>query len=403
MDKVINKISATVHLKYLDGLRGLTAMYVVIHHEALMAPRKGMSSIFKVIFFPFGYGRYAVDAFIVISGFCLILPIIKNGNNGKNLDSFLVFYLKRAKRILPTYYIAMAISLLLIATAIGDKTGTLWDLSIPVKTSDIITHILLIQDMFPENISKINYVFWSISVEWRIYLLFPLIVILWKKYNKLLLTASIVVFSLVLWILITAKVLGTFFIGSYPHYIGLFAIGMLSAHIAFGFSKKTTKIRENVNWKIVILIAVSFLIIINIIKIGLSQNQPLFVQKLNNIIIYTSGFEDISIAVLIGALAILLQTNRLPLMHKLLSLKPIAFIGSFAYSIYLVHAPVLQLLNKFILLKFNFSANFSTLFYLFLAFPLVLMLSYIFFIIAERPFLNKVRKSSPQYVSRVIN
>ena len=42
------------------------------------------------------------------------------------------FFRRRARRLLPPYYASFGLSLLLIWTVIGTRTGTHWDISVPV-------------------------------------------------------------------------------------------------------------------------------------------------------------------------------------------------------------------------------------------------------------------------------
>jgi peptidoglycan/LPS O-acetylase OafA/YrhL len=117
------------------------------------------------------FAREAVALFIVLSGFCLMLPVVRHG--AEIQGGAWQFFKRRARRILPPYYFALAISLLLIWTVIGQKTNTHWDASLPADGKAIWTHLLLLQDVFQDTSARINHVMWSISVEWRIYFLFP--------------------------------------------------------------------------------------------------------------------------------------------------------------------------------------------------------------------------------------
>src|SRR4051794_25368043 len=58
------------HLAFVDGLRALAALYVVMHHIWYNAPLTGAFGSAMDIW---RFGRYAVDLFIVLSGFCLML------------------------------------------------------------------------------------------------------------------------------------------------------------------------------------------------------------------------------------------------------------------------------------------------------------------------------------------
>ena len=92
----------------LDGIRGLAALYVVINHVFLRAYPG-----YPVDHAPFWagwfiYGRFAVVVFIVLSGFSLALAPARHG---WRLDSIAQFASRRARRILPAYWAALAFSL----------------------------------------------------------------------------------------------------------------------------------------------------------------------------------------------------------------------------------------------------------------------------------------------------
>ena len=124
------------------------------------------------------YGHYAVEFFIVVSGFCLVLPTLKN--ECRMTGTVWTFIKRRAWRILPPYYGALALSIALDLSVISAKTGTHWDVALPLNGHNILTHVLLLQNFFVSDIGKINHVFWSISLEWQIYFFFPAILLLWR-------------------------------------------------------------------------------------------------------------------------------------------------------------------------------------------------------------------------------
>src|SRR4051794_33467960 len=89
----------------LDGVRGLAALFVVIHHVFLRAfPGYPVD---RAPFWAgwFIYGRFAVVVFIVLSGFSLALAPARHG---WRLDSVSRFAYRRARRILPAYWAALA-------------------------------------------------------------------------------------------------------------------------------------------------------------------------------------------------------------------------------------------------------------------------------------------------------
>src|SRR5947209_3306286 len=107
--------SAGEKLVFIEGLRGLAALYVVIGHICSMADPGVFMGLrgpgpewLHVGMQPFGFGHLAVAAFIVMSGFCLQTSLF-NGGTGE-LTDFKRFFKRRALRILPPYYACLALS-----------------------------------------------------------------------------------------------------------------------------------------------------------------------------------------------------------------------------------------------------------------------------------------------------
>lgn len=186
-------------LAFLDGIRCLAAIYVVIHHcvQFTFGIGNPAPGIYQPICNLFAYGDVAVAIFIWLSGIVLALPVIRAGIKLKN--GAMYHYKKRARRILPAYYLAMAISLLLIASPIGFTQGNTWDLSTrdAFTWQAILSHVFLIHAWTPYAFA-IDSPMWSLSWEWQIYLGFPLIVWFWRRFGVIalcLVIASINLFT----------------------------------------------------------------------------------------------------------------------------------------------------------------------------------------------------------------
>lgn len=338
----------------------------------------------SILVFFFRHGRLAVDLFIVISGFCLMRPVVYS--KGVLKTGAWEFFLQRARRILPPYYLAMALSLVLIFTLIGKKTGTHWDHSLPVTKTAFLTHLLLIQDIFSYTSSKINHAFWSISVEWRIYLLFPLLVYCWKRLGPLYTTCATVLLSALLYLGVMSLEYGynlelaTASIS--PHYLGLFALGALAAQMAFSEERKWVCIRGKLPYSLIlgfIAAAIGYLLYSNIYY---SQEVMLVLG-------------DIGMGLFSGLLLLGLACGKLPVLLPVLSWRPLVFTGTFAYSLYLVHAPLLQVFSQYIIGPLQVSVQAAVLWFVFLAIPCILVFSWLFFLVAERPFMKKRFVPSP--------
>ena len=372
-DVPVGKPAPKIHLGYLDSLRALAALEVVMVHAMDQVDRNGLHSPGFVHWFRVycSYGHQAVGLFIVLSGFCLMLPVAKG--DGTLRGGAWNFYKKRARRILPTYYLSLAVCLLLIETILNQKTGSPWDLTFPVTAKDLVTHFLLIHDAFLDTGSKINYALWTVSVEWRIYFVFPLLVLGWRKIGAVKTTAIAVVTGYLLLVLLRPTFLQTQVDGISPEYLGLFAMGMLGAGITFSDDENLAHLRQRVPW--------GWTALATTISVVLLSQVKFFHDKVS-ILDFFVGLWAMSLLVASG------YTSETRL-HRVLSWKPLAFLGTFAYSIYVIHAPLLQLIWLYIVRPLHLGANVSFISIFVVFIPLVVAGAYLFFLACERPFLTR--------------
>lgn len=121
---------------------------------------------------------------------------------------------RRARRILPPYYFGLTFTLLLIVTCVGEKTGTHWDTVLPLTLPRLLSGILLVPDIY----ATINHAYWSIGVECKIYLLFPLLVWTWRRVGVARATA---IFTFAAYVLAWLAH-GTARASMSPHYLAMF-------------------------------------------------------------------------------------------------------------------------------------------------------------------------------------
>jgi peptidoglycan/LPS O-acetylase OafA/YrhL len=384
--KNANNLLVTPHLAFLDGIRALCALYVVWHHMFVQIwPRGTMPPAFGGgwwLTFWLIYGNYAVDIFIVVSGFCLALPIIKNGDIKGGI---LTFYKRRCRRILPPYYASLLICLVLIFTIIGKPTGTHWDVSVDVTPLGTFICGLLLQDYFPVIFSdQINHVFWSIAVEWHIYLFFPFVVWLWSKIG----VGKTTVFSAIITLPIFWLLKKSVYQSIAPHFLFLFSLGALGAFIAFGEAQSWQKLRR-LPWLGILggMIALISSILIVLIRRfhGDVLNQMGQLPKFDTLV-------GIATMALLVSLSRATQNAKPSPLLRCFTWKPLVFLGSFSYSIYLMHAPLIQVFWQYTIYPLHLS-KLTQLGLLALPTTLgVLVLCYGFYWLFERPFCRQPRQ-----------
>jgi len=374
-DKRTEKGAVFLHLDFLDGLRALAAIYVMLYHARLTVfySNRQPDRLEGALIGWLNYGHFAVDLFIVLSGYCLMLPIIRG--EGILVGGTLRFFKKRARRILPTYYAALAISIAFATTVLSHKIGTIWDLSLPVTKMGVLAHLLLLQNIHRS--MEINSVFWSIAVECQIYLIFPLIVLAWKVigWQKAAVAATAVS--------LTASILlqHTRLQGLTAHYLALFTFGMLGSTFSFSVMPAVTQYRTSISWKRVSLTLFFLLVLVCTYLSG----------RVSQYIIYV----DLLVGLCAATFIVAMSCDAKNLLHRILKWKPIVFVGTFSYSLYLLHMPLLQVVWQFVLLPLHMS-NLEKFFLLCLCGgPLVVFVSYLFFLAFEKPFISKRQSSIP--------
>ena len=371
------------HLAYLDGIRGLAALFVLWHHtylqiwttQAITNQKPHLPA--PVWLDALRYGHWAVDVFIVLSGFCLMLPFVQ----GRPLPQTPAglwgwtrsFLARRARRVLMPYYLAMLLSMGLISWCIGQDTGTHWDGSTSVTLEGLLAHLFLMQDVFVAQVGgQINHAFWSIAVEWHIYFMFPFLVWGWRRAGAIPTTACVACGAL----LLAAATGGTFLRGMTFSYYGLFALGALAAKIAFSPNRRLRVWRKAFPWAKVA---------------GAISGAVLLLCAWRGYFVVEGEFFVLDF--LIGGAAamalIAIATPQEGLTGRLRRFLDTPFVakrGVWAYSLYLVHAPLLQVLWQYGVhpLRLSPLAEFSLM--IGAGTPLISLAAYGFYLVCERPF-----------------
>jgi peptidoglycan/LPS O-acetylase OafA/YrhL len=363
-------------LDHLDGLRGIAALFVVLHHAWLTiwpfeydrAP-SGPARVTDL----FAYGHFAVGVFIVLSGFCLMRPVVVTGSLP---GGAIAFFARRVRRIVPPYYAALVLSLLLIAVAIGHDTGTHWDISVPVTPLGLIGNVLLVQDVAGG--PQVNHVFWSIAVECQIYLLFPLLVLVWRRRGIGSTVAVAAAVSAVLSLLVARHPLAgpLRLVGLTPQYLFLFALGAAAAQVSFG---RRERLRERLPWTVVFAVVAAALVLATLL-LGRDRTLADFV------------YLDPLVGLATAALLVATTRARPSWLRSALATPRLAFLGTFAYSLYLVHAPILQLVWQTLIGPVAVAPWVAFVALLLAGVPAALAGAYGFFLVCERPFLRPRRR-----------
>jgi peptidoglycan/LPS O-acetylase OafA/YrhL len=305
--------AASPRLVGLDGVRGLAALYVVVNHIFLRAFPGYPADHAPFWAAGFIYGRFAVVVFIVLSGFSLA---VGPARAGWRLGDVSKFAHRRAWRILPPYWAALVFSLLMTWFVVNQPG---W----PAPTAkSVAVNGLLAQDVFA--VPSPNRAFWSIAVEAQLYVVFPLLILAMRRLNAVVMVAIVAAPVLTLGVCGAAHVrAATNLVNQYtPDLAVLFAIGVAAAGIL-----SPTERRRARPW--------------HWFALGLAV--PVFALIAWKGSVWTIDhffWVDMAFGPAIGCLLASVATDRSRPVVRLLDTLPLRRLGSFSYSLYLTHAPI---------------------------------------------------------------
>ena len=356
-----------LHLAFLDGLRAVAALLVAfshlwgveLHHPVYSGVRGFLTNWLD-------NGHLWVNCFIVLSGFCLMLPVARSGTLR---GGWLAFYKGRARRILPPLYAV-------IAFAIG-KT-LLRDHYIPIST--VLINVFLLQDVLQIQ-KELDAPLWTVAVEWKIYFLFPALVWLWGRYGYPAVLTAAAALSMALILLVPDVKALTLYLAC-PWYVLLFALGMTSA----GFACRPVCPAHLTRTAWILLGVALFLDWAQMHLWFLVPPAPLLTTLHWPFADALDGVTFSALMFLLTRAGIYGMKSAISPVLAVLSWRPLVFIGTFAYSIYLTHFLVMYAINDALVSHLHTRL-------IWVIGPIVMALTvcvaYLFHLAFERPFMTK--------------
>lgn len=151
----------------LDVLRGIAILLVLFHHGfGARYGAEGLSRLAKLFVLPTVYGWMGVNLFFALSGFLITGILLDTKQDAAYYRSF---YIRRALRILPPYYLLLLILCLLGNYVIQGPTGISWGF---LGLSSVYLSNVVVLFGFPMQFP----ILWSLAVEEHFYLLLPVLV-----------------------------------------------------------------------------------------------------------------------------------------------------------------------------------------------------------------------------------
>ena len=315
------------YLPSIDSLRALAVLAVIIYHV-------------DVNYLPGGF--LGVDLFFVLSGYLISSLIIKEYRKTGSLNLY-NFYIRRARRLLPAVYFMITVGLVVMVlfNEVLLRKSHLDAIFGYIYSSNwwYIFHKLDYFDSFGAQ-SPFKHL-WSLAIEEQFYMIFPLLFLLVNRKKKskdgtyklnknfLYVVLGLILVSLIAHILLfDINNISRIYFGTDTRAFSLL-VGVVGA-ILYPMERLHAKVtpQQNMIYSVVSLVSIATLITVMI-----------YTSEYNTLL-YRGGFLLVAI---LGLIVIISSGKQHTLMSRLLSFKPVVFIGKISYSLYLWHFPVLVL------------------------------------------------------------
>jgi peptidoglycan/LPS O-acetylase OafA/YrhL len=396
-------VQAPARVAFIDGLRGIAVLVILLYHAWIFAGSP-LSSPWN----PLHYGYTGVHLFLVLSGFCVYWPFAR----GRPL-TLRQFAARRFRRIAPPFYCAALLWSVwaIVAAQVGwpfpEHPGAVLSAA---ALQDFALHVLFLHNTLPDHALAIAGPFWSIGLEVQLYALMPLLAYLAARSNikiAVLFACGVTLFVRCGTLYYAhvqirpdlAFVLNSSVFGRW----GEFALGMYAAQLVANPPAVSLSASAHPRCRQPWLLRGLLTLLLAPLYLYWSHEGPLCD------LLFGLGFFFLILAGAQPAAHVATQPKdapaplpgrsypppappsapaRSPFVRLLLS-RPLAGIGLFSYSIYLVHQPLLRLLIDLLhhhtpptlpAPLFHFLVLLATL-------P-TLAASYLFFVVVERRFIN---------------
>ncbi len=306
----------------LDGLRAVAVAAVVLYHGGAG-------------WLPGGF--LGVDVFFVLSGFLITsLLLVELECSGR--VSFLVFYARRARRLLPALLVTLALCALLAATVANDvATGYRRDLP------GVLLYVanwqsILTQASYFEFIGRPGLLqhLWSLAVEEQFYLMWPVVAVLlfrwrgarlvgWVALGGALLSTALLVAGGVAWRMPVAADPSRLYFGTDTHTMGI----LLGAALAVLWRPGRTRAHLARGPQAVIGGAGLLALLGLVVCFARLGEYSTF--------LYRGGF---LVVAALSAVVVAAASHRGAVFGRVLGIRPLRWIGLRSYGIYLLHWPL---------------------------------------------------------------
>jgi peptidoglycan/LPS O-acetylase OafA/YrhL len=364
------KTTSGLYLDNLTGIRGLAVLWVLLLHTWSISGGNSINLTIPFTSIEVGItrnirmGEWGVDIFFVLSGFLLSMPFLKNMEGTPFWERTLMFYKRRALRLLPAFYFTLLVLLYMLMFGLG---------KIPTPT-EMAQHVLLGNIFF--GTPALRGAFWSLPVEAHFYVVLPFLLVIafrCKSFRAFFISLVLLTIAFRVAILNTSlfQPKGAYLF-SFLGRIDQFSIGVLCAHL---FLNKPASARQG---NIITLLSIlGFIVFIAVI----GHRGNMFEKRDPFYYFFQTVVALLAAALIYGA------ASPSKIASSLFGNRFMILIGTISYSMYLWHTIILDIFAMSNLPHGLTVENRLTATILY-TWPPILFISFFSYISVERPFLK---------------
>lgn len=312
-----NNYKPNHYLPHVDGLRGIAVFVILLFHLDITLIQGGF---------------VGVDVFFVISGFLITGIILRDIKEEK--FSFANFYARRIKRIFPALFIMLFASALLALVFLGPEEFYTHFKAVRMASAQISNFYFSRElDYFAADEAHAPLLHtWSLGVEEQFYLIWPLLLVLLHKALGQQ-TESRRVFTCLMIIMLTSIAVSEYLVRT-DAMQAFYHLHSRAWELAIGGVVALGVIKPVNNQTIKELLAA--------LALGLILFSSVFLSSEN-----FPGLKALPACFGAALFIYTAQGSKTAMMHKLLSLRPIVFLGLISYSLYLWHWPIIAFYKSY--------------------------------------------------------
>lgn len=305
-------------IEYIDGLRALAVIGVIVHHVILHRWHANPpAQVFAL------EGAHGVDLFFVLSGFCLAFPTLaKLRRSGSATFEVAEFAAKRLVRIVPPFYVATALfvfALIVIPKIVHPGAHPRWN------GYDVVAPLLFIDG----HVQLINGSFWTLMVEFRWYFVFPVALALWVASPRAFFAVGAAM--VVLYHFTRARGLD---FGTLPG----FMLGIVAADVQIGGHATLGWARHLRRWSLPLAAVFA--------AIGMASEPFAMIPGDAYGPDVRFAYQPTVLGWQLAAFCFVVAAGTLPALRRLLSARMLVATGVASYGIYLVHQPIVEIVEN---------------------------------------------------------